>query len=75
MGFYVLYNLSLGARITPGSSSSKNITLLCSYRICPQIIVYRHFLWVRHNKVYDRQQLAVYAPVIGSSPIPQPSQC
>ena len=75
MGFYVLYNFGLGARITPSPSSGKDITPLSGYRICPQIIVYRHFLWVRHNKVYDRQQLAVYAPVIGSSPIPQPSQC
>jgi len=75
MGFYVLYNFGLGARITPSPSSGKDITPLSGYWICPQIIVYRHFLWMRHNKVYDRQQLAVYAPVIGSSPIPQPSQC
>ena len=39
MGFYVLYNLSLGARITPGSSSSKNITLLCSANNSPFMLL------------------------------------
>ena len=75
MAFYVFYNLGFGARITPSPSRSKDISLLRGYRICPQIVVYGQLFGVRHNKVYNRQQLAVYAPVIGSSSIPKPSQC
>ena len=75
MGFYVLYNFDLGARIAPSPGCCKDITLLSGYWICPQVIVYGQLLGVRHNKVYDRQQLTVYASVISSSPIPQPSQC